>query len=76
VNTIEDSGRRPALSIGAAQLQASGEPATDATGNAVIGVLAGVLRELGTPPATLVTLATSIAAIRAAIVSEPGVPAR
>ena len=44
--------------------------------NAVIGALAGVLGELGTPPATLVALATTLAPIRAAIVSEPGVPAR
>jgi hemoglobin len=53
-----------------------GQPITDATWNTVIGVLAGVLAEMGTPPATLVALATTIAPIRAAIVAEPGVPAR
>jgi tetrahydromethanopterin S-methyltransferase subunit E len=53
----------------------TGEPVTDATWNAVIGALAGVLGELGTPPATLVALATTLAPIRAVIVSEPG-PAR
>jgi hemoglobin len=53
-----------------------GVPITDATWNAVIGVLAGVLGELGTPPATLVALATTIAPIRTAIVTEPQVPAR
>ena len=54
----------------------TGQPITDTTWNAVIGALAGVLGELGTPPATLVALATTLAPIRAAIVSEPGVPAR
>ena len=53
----------------------TGQPITDTTWNAVIGALAGVLAELGTPPATLVALATTLAPIRAAIVSEPGVPA-
>jgi truncated hemoglobin YjbI len=53
-----------------------GEPITSATWDAVIGVLASVLGELGTPPATLVALATTIAPIRAAIVTEPGVPGR
>ena len=54
----------------------TGQPITDTTWNAVIGDLAGVLGELRTPPATLVALATTLAPIRAAIVSEPGVPAR
>jgi truncated hemoglobin YjbI len=54
----------------------TGQPITDTTWNAVIGALAGVLGELGTPPATLVALATTLAPIRAAIVSEPGLPAR
>jgi hemoglobin len=44
----------------------TGQPITEATWNATIGVLAGVLAELGTPPATLVALATTIAPIRAA----------
>ena len=60
----------------AAVRNAHGQPITDATWNTVIGVLAGVLGELGTPPATLVALATTIAPIRAAIVTEPEVPAR
>lgn len=53
-----------------------GEPITAATWDGVIGVLAGVLGDLGTPPATLVALATTIAPIRAAIVVEPGVAIR
>jgi hemoglobin len=54
----------------------TGQPITEATWNATIGVLAGVLAELGTPPATLIALATTIAPIRAAIITEPHVPAR
>ena len=55
----------------AAVRNAHGQPITDATWNTVVGVLAGVLGELGTPSATLVALATTIAPIRAAIVTEP-----
>ena len=54
----------------------TGEPITDSTWNTVVGALAGVLGELGTPPAALVALATTLVPIRAAIVAEPGVPAR
>jgi hemoglobin len=54
----------------------TGERIADSTWNTVVGVLAGVLGELGTPPAALVALATTLAPIRAAIVTEPGVPAR
>jgi hypothetical protein len=43
----------------------------------MIGVLGGVLGELGTPPAgDPVALATTIAPIRSAIVVEPEVTAR
>lgn len=55
---------------------AAGNPITGATWDTVIGVLAGVLGELGTPPATLVALATTIAPIRAAIVVESHVVRR
>jgi truncated hemoglobin YjbI len=48
-----------------------GEPINAATWDRVIGMLAGVLSELGTPPATLVALATTIAPIRSAIVVTP-----
>ena len=48
----------------------SGEPITSTVCDAVIGVLAQVLGELVTPPATLAELATTIAPIRAAIVDE------
>jgi hypothetical protein len=53
-----------------------GEPITSAVWDTVIGVLAGVLGELGTPAATLTALGATIAPIRAAIVAEPGVTAR
>jgi hypothetical protein len=52
------------------------EPIDAATWDRVIGVLADVLSELRTPPATLVALVTTIAPIRAAIVTTPEVPAR
>jgi truncated hemoglobin YjbI len=54
----------------------AGAPITGEVWDATIGVLAEVLGELGTPPATLVALATTIAPIRAAIVGEPEVAAR
>jgi hemoglobin len=53
-----------------------GEPIDAATWDRVIGVLAGVLGEIGTPPATLVALATTTAPIRAAIITTPEAPAR
>jgi hypothetical protein len=54
---------------------AAGAPITGEIWDATIGVLAEVLGELGTPPATLVALATTIAPIRAAILAEPDVAA-
>jgi hypothetical protein len=52
-----------------------GTPITAGVWDTVIGVLAEVLIELGTPPAAVVALATTTTPIRAAIVTESGVAA-
>ena len=68
--------RRMHVAHAAVRHTTTGERITDITWNTVVGALAGVLGELGTPPAALVALATTLVPIRAAIVAEPGVPAR